>query len=154
MECAKSREDFDESEVHVAKLQARPPYVRASLKLIKWKEKLNSTSHKSYSFDITKADQIFDILLKDKQIILPKGKKMPSVNEIKNKKFCKFHQIASHSTNNCMHFRDLIQKAIQDGRLKFEEKSAPMKVDTKPFDVDSNYVEPITLPIGMVSLDN
>ena len=29
-----------------------------------------------------------------------------------------------------------------------------MKVDTKPFDVNSNYVEPVTLPIGMVGLDS
>ena len=66
MKCAESEEDFDKSEIHVAKLQARPPYICASLKPVNGKEKLNSTSHKSFSFDITKFNQIFDVLLKDK----------------------------------------------------------------------------------------
>ena len=79
---------------------------------------------------------------------------MPSIDEIKNRKFCKFHQIVGHSTNNYVRFRDLIHKAIKDRRLKFEEKSNLIKVDTKPFDIDSNYVEPVTLLIGMVGLDD
>ena len=40
-----------------------------------------------------------------------------------------------HTTNNCVRFKDLIQKAIKEGRLKFEEKEATMKVDTNPFEV-------------------
>ena len=79
---------------------------------------------------------------------------MPSIDEIKNKKFCKFHRIVDHFTNNCVHFRDLIQKAIKDRRLKFKEKSAPMKVDTESFDANSNYVELVTLPIGMDGFHN
>ena len=61
-----SEEDFDENKIHVTEVQVGPPYVCASLKPVKGKEKLNSTSHKSYSFDITKADQIFDIFVKRK----------------------------------------------------------------------------------------
>ena len=152
IECAESEEDFDESEIHVTKLQARPPYVCASLRHVKGKEKLNSTFHKSYSFDIIEDDQIFNILLKDKQTIFPEGKKILSIEEIKSRKFCKFHEIVGHSTNNYVHFKDSIQKVIKDGRLKFEEKSNPMKVDTKPFDIDSNYFELVTTPIGMVGL--
>ena len=93
MESDEEEEDFDPNEINlaevrVAELQASPPYVCASLKPIKEKEKTNSSnnSNKSYSFDITKADQIFDVLLKDKQIGLLEGKKMPSAEEIKNKK--------------------------------------------------------------------
>ena len=51
-------------------------------------------------------------------------------------------------------FQDLIQKAIKDRRLKFKEKSAPMKVDTESFDANSNYVELVTLPIGMDGFHN
>ena len=115
MKSDKEEEDFDLNEINlakvrVAKLQASPPYDCAFLKPVKRKEKTNpsNTSSKSYSFDITKAGQIFYVLLKDKQIILPEGKKMPSAKEIKNRNFCKYHQIMEHSTNNCVHFRDLI----------------------------------------------
>ena len=105
MELDEEEVDFDSGDVNlaegrVAELQASLPYVCASLKSVKGKEKAN-LSNKSYSFNITKADKIFDILLKDKQIILPKGKKMPSIKEIKNQKFCKYHQIIGHLTNNC-----------------------------------------------------
>ena len=127
MESEEDEDDFESNEINLAEiraaeLQAGPPYVCASLRPMKGKEKTN-TGNKSYSFDITKVDQIFDVLLQDKQIVLPEGKKMPSAEEIKNRKFCKYHQIIGHSTNNCVRFRDLIQKAIKDGRLKFEEKS-------------------------------
>ena len=81
MELDEEEDDFNSSEVNLAKirmaeLQADLPSVCAYLKPIKWKEKANS-SNKSYSFDITKADQIFDVFLKDKQIILLEQKKMP-----------------------------------------------------------------------------
>ena len=95
MEFDEDEDDFNSNEINitevrVAKLQAGPPYVCASLKPVKGKEKAN-TNNKSYSFDITKVDQIFNVLLKDKQIILPEGKKMPLVEEIKDRKFCKYH---------------------------------------------------------------
>ena len=90
----------------MTELKNGPPYVCLSLKPIKGKEKINNA--KSYPFDITKAEQIFDVLFKEKQIILAEGKKMPSINELKSQKFCNFHQIVRHSTNNCVHFRDLI----------------------------------------------
>ena len=77
---------------------------------------------------------------------------MPTTDEIKNKKICKFHQVFSDTANNCVCFRDLIQKAIEEGGLKFEDKTT-MKVDTKPFAADSNYVEPFNLSINMVEVD-
>ena len=79
----------------MVELQVGLPYVCTSLKPVKRKEKANS-SNKSYSFDITKATQIFDVLLKHKQIIFLEGKKMPSIEEIKTRKFCKYHQIVGH----------------------------------------------------------
>ena len=60
IESDKEEEDFDPNginlaEVRVAELQIDPPYICASLKPAKGKERAN-TSNKSYSFDITKAD--------------------------------------------------------------------------------------------------
>ncbi|RYQ84385.1 hypothetical protein Ahy_B10g103647 [Arachis hypogaea] len=94
------------------------------------------------NFDISKSDQIFDVLLKDKQLILPEGKTLLSVKNLKGKPFCKFHQATSHSTNSYVRFRDLIQEAIMEGRLKFDDGKKERKVDTDPFKADASFVEP------------
>ena len=67
---------------------------------------------------------------------------MPPLNELKGRKFCKFHQMTGHTANNCVHFRELIQKAIKEGRLTFNAKDGKMKVDIDPFEVSSNFAEP------------
>ena len=48
-------------------------------------------------------------------------------------------------------FGDLIQKAIKDGRLNFEEKPvARMAVDDDPFPMNSAYVEAVLMPMNVV----
>ena len=59
---------------------------------------------------------------------------------MKNKKLCKFHNATSHSTNECRIFRQHIQRAIQQGRLKFDTPWK-MKVDDNPFLRDQNMVD-------------
>jgi hypothetical protein len=49
---------------------------------------------------------------------------------VKDKKCCGFHDRNSHSINECKVFRVGIQKAIQEGHLKFDNK---MKLDGNPF---------------------
>ena len=53
----------------------------------------------SYDFDITKSDKLFDFLLEKGQIKLSDGHVMLPPDQLKNKKFCKFHNATSHSTN-------------------------------------------------------
>ena len=60
--------------------------------------------------------------------------------ELKNKKFCKFHNATSHSTNECRIFQQHIQRAIQQGRLKFDTPRK-IKVDDNPFPEDQNMVD-------------
>ena len=96
-----------------------------------------------YSFDVTKADKIFDMLLKDKQISLGDYHKIPTFEQRKGKRYCKFHNIFGHWTNSCLCLRDMVQKAIDEGRLKFEEK--PMKVDIDPFHIQANYIKPMQI---------
>ena len=62
------------------------------------------------------------------------------LDQLKNKKFCKFHNATSHSTNECRVFRQHIQRAIQQGRLKFDTPRK-MKVDDNPFPRDQNMVD-------------
>ena len=65
----------------------------------------------SYDFDVTKSDKLFDFLLKKGQIKLPDGHVMLPADQLKNKKFCKFHNATSYSTNECRIFRQHIQIA-------------------------------------------
>ena len=80
----------DSIEAFVAELKSGPPYVCASLKPVKGKEKTFASNNKIYSFNITKSEQIFNVLLKGKQIVLPEGKKMPSKKRIKGRNFLNF----------------------------------------------------------------
>ncbi|XP_016173120.1 uncharacterized protein LOC107615583 [Arachis ipaensis] len=69
VDCFSDSSDSDEKEVYIAELRGGPPYVCKSLKPVKGKEKVSlysKTENKTYSFDISKADQIFEVLLKDK----------------------------------------------------------------------------------------
>ena len=63
------------------KLQLEPPYTCQMLKL----EEKEKFPNSKYSFDVTKANKIFDVLLKDKQIALSDDHKIPSF-ELKKEK--------------------------------------------------------------------
>ena len=58
---------------------------------------------KSYDFDVTKLDKLFDFLLEKGQIKLPANHVMLPPDQLKNK-LCKFHSTTSHSTNECRIF--------------------------------------------------
>jgi hypothetical protein len=84
----------------------------------------------TYDFDVTKEDKLFDFLVKEGQIKLPEGHSMLRPDGVKVKKYCGFHDRNSHFINECRVFRVRIQKAIQEGHLKFDNK---MKLDGNPF---------------------
>ena len=93
----------------------------------------------SYDFDVTKSDKLFDFFLEKGQIKLPTNHVILPHDQLKNKKFYKFHNTTSHSTNECRIFRQHIQRAIQQGKLKFDTPRK-MKVDDNPFPRDQNMV--------------
>jgi hypothetical protein len=84
----------------------------------------------TYDLDITKADKLFELLVKEGRIKLPEGHSMLRLDGVKAKRYCGFHDRDSHSINDCRVFRMRIQKAIQEGHLKFDNK---MKLDGHPF---------------------
>jgi hypothetical protein len=95
-----------------------------------------------FSFDITKADKIFDLLLQQGQIMLSQFHTIPSAEELKRMKYCKWHNATSNDTDDCKIFRLQIQSAIEQGSLKFEaptKAEKPMKIDEHPF--PTNMVE-------------
>jgi len=59
---------------------------------------------------------------------------IPLAKELKGKKYYKFHIVTNHSTNECRIFRFHIQKAIEQGKIKFEPAKKPtMDIDKHPF---------------------
>jgi hypothetical protein len=44
---------------------------------------------KSFDFDESKVEQIFDLLLREKQLKLPEGHKFPIAKELQGRPYCK-----------------------------------------------------------------
>jgi len=98
---------------------------------------------KTSTFDVTKCEDIFDLLVADGQVAVPNGLKIPSLEQCKKKEFCKYHNFLGHKTSHCVLFRDLVQRALNEGRLKFGDKTKPQKqVDVDPLNVvDTMYTK-------------
>jgi hypothetical protein len=92
------------------------------------------SERRQYGFDMNKADQIFDLLLKEKQIKLLVEHVIPSAEELRNRKYCKWHHSWSHHTNECKIFCQQVQATTEQGRLAFGK--APMKIDHTPFPIN------------------
>ncbi|CAJ2662571.1 unnamed protein product [Trifolium pratense] len=139
--------DFDDSDINVAELKPGPPYTCKLLRPSNGKNPIEPKNDKfvtkTYTFDITKCDEIFDLLVTDGQIIVPKDMKIPPIEQRKKRGYCKFHNYLGHKTYQCVVFRDLVQKALNEGRLKYADKAKPpMKVDSDPLPpADATYVE-------------
>ena len=84
------------------------------------------------------------MLLQEKQIQLSTNHTIPSAEELKKKRYCKWHNSISHHTNDCKVFHQQIQSAIEQGRIKLDTSKKPMKVDGHPFSVNVVDVAPTT----------
>nr|AAM08874.1 Hypothetical protein with similarity to putative retroelements [Oryza sativa Japonica Group] len=98
----------------------------------------DSGKEETFDFDITKANKIFDLLLREKQIHLPAGHMIPSAIELGKRKYCKWHSTGSYSTNECKVFRQQIQSAIEQRRIKFDDPKKSMEINGNPFPVNMN----------------
>ncbi|WJX24020.1 hypothetical protein P8452_13183 [Trifolium repens] len=142
-----SYEDVEQREINLAELKPGPPYTCKLLKLSNGKnpveQKNDKYVSKTYTFDITKCDEIFDLLVTDGQIMVPKGVKIPPLDMRKKRGYCKYHNFLGHRTSQCVLFRDLVQKALNEGRLKFGEKPKAAKADPESSqNADTLYAEP------------
>jgi hypothetical protein len=72
---------------------------------------------KGFDFDVSKVKQIFDLLLKEKQLKFPEGFKIPTAQELQGKSYYKWHNSFTHGTNDCKELRRQIQSVIEQGRL-------------------------------------
>jgi len=89
-----NNQDFDvdwspveESEVNIAELQPGPPFVCKLLKSSNGKNpeepKNDKFVSKTYTFDVTKCDEIFDLLVKEGIMIMSNGLKLPPLEQRK-----------------------------------------------------------------------
>nr|ABA96937.1 retrotransposon protein, putative, unclassified [Oryza sativa Japonica Group] len=124
-----SDDEDDDSEVETAE------WVR-SKKVIPCQWVRSSGKEETFDFDITKADRIFHLLLREKQIQLLAGHVIPSAEELGKRGYCKRHNSGSHSTNDGKVFRQQIQEGIEGGKIKFDDSKKPMKVDGNAFPVN------------------
>jgi hypothetical protein len=95
----------------------------------KWVKQQGPT--KGFDFDESKVEQIFDLLLREKQLKLPESHKFPTAQELQGRPYCKWHHLFTHNTNDCKELCQQIQSAIEQGRLILGQFA--MKVDTRPF---------------------
>jgi hypothetical protein len=88
-----------------------------------------------FTFDVTKCDKLFDVLLQNKVIRLKGGHVIPTAEQLAQKKYCKWHDSFSHTTNECNYFHGQIQSALNDDRLILGDNQR-MELDIDPFPVN------------------
>jgi hypothetical protein len=64
-----------------------------------WREEMR------YTFDMSKCDHLFDLLLRGGVIRLTKGHIIPNADILAKKTYCKWHDSYTHTTNECIYFR-------------------------------------------------
>jgi hypothetical protein len=79
----------------------------------KWVKQQGPT--KGFNFDESKVEQIFDLLLREKQLKLPEGHKFPTAQELQGTPYCKWHHLFTHTTNDYKELHRQIQSAIEQG---------------------------------------
>ncbi|OMO84092.1 hypothetical protein CCACVL1_11002 [Corchorus capsularis] len=99
---------------------------------------------RTYSFDVSKTNEVFDFLLKSGIIKLPPEHVLPSSDDVKGREYGKYHDSWRHSTKNCTMFRNIVQEMIEKGILKF------LELPKKYIRVDKN---PFVAPVHMVALN-
>ena len=92
------------------------PFVCSALKPSPQKHRLEKIK---YTFDLTLCDELFDILLEQNFIKPFDYKVLLTSLDAKERDYCKLHNLFDHSTQNCNMFHQIIQSAINSGRLKF-----------------------------------
>lgn len=87
---------FDEGRIDLAELKQGPHYsykmhAPSNGKNPKESEKNDRFLKRIYTIDVTKYDELFDLLVKDGQMIVSPGAKIPTLEQQKKIGFCKYH---------------------------------------------------------------
>jgi hypothetical protein len=68
-----------------------------------------------YTFDVSKCDRLFDLLVQGGVIRLTEGHIIPNADILAQKTYCKWHDSDTHTTNECNYFWRQVQSVIYDG---------------------------------------
>jgi hypothetical protein len=88
------------------------PFICLALKLTPQKNRLKKSK---YTFDFIFCDHVFDILLKNNFIRINDHNALPSIRNLEELTYCKWHNSSNHNTSNCNMFCRVIQSAIDKG---------------------------------------
>ncbi|CAL9018790.1 unnamed protein product [Prunus brigantina] len=93
--------------------------------------KLATRETKAYTFDLTRAEAIFDLLLSEKKVKLSFSHKILKPEELKGKTFCKYHSSWSHNTNNCVVLRDIADSPKERSRWPDQNRCCAAGASTR-----------------------
>jgi hypothetical protein len=95
--------DEEGNEIYVAEWVEKPRDKPISCSFLKpnggWREEMR------YTFDVSKCDCLFDLLLRGGVIQLTEGHVIPSVDILAKKTYCKWHDSYTHTINECNYFQ-------------------------------------------------
>jgi hypothetical protein len=103
------------------------PFVCLALKPTSQKNRLKKSK---YTFNFTFCDHVFDILLKNNFIRIIDHSALPSIQNLEDLTYCKWHNSSNHNTSNYNVFRRVIQSTIDKGRLKFSKAQHMDQLDS------------------------
>ena len=97
LECNSNCSDDESNDVYAAEFawpsQAKP-FTCSALKPIQ-----KNRQDEKFTFDVSKCERIFDELYRIGYVKM--SHTLPSLEELKRRAYCKFHNIFSHATNDC-----------------------------------------------------
>jgi hypothetical protein len=73
-------------------------------------------------------------LLKNNFIRIIDHNALPSIQNLEELTYCKWHNSSYHNTSNCNVFHRVIQSAIDNGQLRFSEAQQMNQLDSIGFD--------------------
>ena len=124
--------DVEIKEVEISEHKPGPPYTCKSLRSSDRNNPIEPSKEryvpKTYTLYVTKCDEIYDLLVVDGQVVVPKDLKIPPLEQRQKRGFYKYHNYLGHKTSRCSLFRDLVQKGLIEGRLKFGDKPVGTRV--------------------------
>ncbi|KAL2525808.1 Uncharacterized protein Adt_10862 [Abeliophyllum distichum] len=86
---------------------------------------LKELEEKEYPFSDSEVFRILDQLPEQKIIELPTPKRPEEVGQVDHPKYCRFHQIISHTVERCFVLKDLIVCLVKGNKIKLETGKNP-----------------------------